>query len=97
MDGHHRGWWEVEFRRETAARVDVRLDPFSWSHPDIHATVNLKVGDYELVQPWVLQCTRYEFDAVIPKGETIVEAWADGGPTGRRSALYVDVSRKQTA
>ena len=95
--GTTRGAWEVEVREDTPARVEVRLDSFAWSRPDIHTTVHLRVGEREMVQSWVLQCTRYEFDLVVPAGETVIEAWADGGPTGRRSALYVDVLRKQTA
>ncbi|MEY2397290.1 MAG: hypothetical protein QOJ00_464 [Actinomycetota bacterium] len=85
------GWFEVDIVRATAARVEVRLDAFVWSRPDIHATVNLRVGDHTYSQPWVLQVTCYAFAIDLAAGATQVEAWADGGPTGRRSALYVDV------
>jgi arylsulfatase A-like enzyme len=85
------GWWEVAVERAVTARVEVRLDPFAWSRPDIHATVNLRVGDETMAQAWVLQCTKYDFTAALPEGPSIIEAYADGGPTGRRSALYVDV------
>ncbi|MDP1794970.1 MAG: arylsulfatase [Acidimicrobiales bacterium] len=85
------GWWEVTVERPVTARVEVRLDAFAWSRPDIHGTINLRVGDSTLTQPWVLQCTKYEFTVALPVGDTTIEAWADGGPTGRRSALYVDL------
>ncbi len=78
------------------ARVEVRLDPFAWSRPDIHATVNLRIGDTTHTQAWVLQCTKYDFAVDLPPGDTTIEAWADGGPTGRRSALYVDVLATKT-
>jgi arylsulfatase A-like enzyme len=85
------GWWEVDVTRATAATVEVRLEPFVWSRPDIHATINLRVGDEVVAQPWVLQCTKYDFAVELAAGPMTVEAFADGGPTGRRSALYVDV------
>lgn len=89
--GTTEGWWEVTVVAPSPARVEVRLDAFAWSRPDVHATVNLRVGDRTVSQPWVLQCTKYDFTVELPGGPTTVEAWADGGPTGRRSALYVDV------
>ncbi len=90
------GWWEVAVMKPTPARVEVRLDPFAWSRPDIHASVNLRIGDALHTQPWVLQCTKYDFAVEVPVGEISIEAFADGGPTGRRSALYVDVLTKET-
>lgn len=90
------GWWEVDVVAPTSAIVEVRLDAFAWSRPDIHGTVNLRVGDAEYAQPWVLQVTCYTFAVDIPSGETIIEAFADGGPTGRRSALYVDLISKDS-
>jgi hypothetical protein len=50
----------------------------------------LRVGDQTYATPWILQCTRYDFAVDLPAGDTTIEAFADGGPTGRRSALYVD-------
>lgn len=96
------GWWEVQIARVEKlrvrpAKVEVRLDAFAWSRPDIHATVNLRIGDKTLSQPWVLQCTCYTFDVKLRAGDTTIEAWADGGPTGRRSALYVDIHTGETA
>ena len=91
------GWWEVDVVRATRARVEVRLDPFAWSRPDIHGTVNVTIGDATYTQAWVLQCTLYVFDINLPAGETKIEAFADGGPTGRRSALYVDIIPEETA
>jgi hypothetical protein len=73
----------------------VRLEPFVWSRPDIHGTVNLRVGDDAFTTPWVLQCTKYDFTVAMPEGDTTIEAFADGGPTGRRSALYVDLITKE--
>ncbi|MEY2473120.1 MAG: hypothetical protein QOK28_2449 [Actinomycetota bacterium] len=90
--GTTQGWWEVTVARPSAARVEVRLDPFVWSRPDIHGTVNLRVGDTTVSTPWVLQCTKYDFVVDLPAGDTTIEAFADGGPTGRRSALYVDLN-----
>jgi arylsulfatase A-like enzyme len=89
--GTTQGWWEVDITRATPANVEVRLEPFVWSRPDIHGTVNVRVGEQTFTQPWVLQCTKYDFALALPAGATTIEAWADGGPTGRRSALYVDV------
>ena len=90
--GTTQGWWEVEVESQATFDVDVRLEPFVWERPDIHATVHLRVGDDEHVQPWVLQCTRYTFQAVdAPAGPTRIDAWTDGGPGGRRAALYVDL------
>lgn len=88
-------WWEVDVVAPTTALVEVRLDGFVWSHPDIHGTVNLRIGDAVYSQPWVLQVTCYTFAVDIPSGETTIEAFADGGPTGRRSALYVDLISKE--
>ena len=85
------GWWEVEVTRATTARVEVRLDPFAWSRPDIHASINLRIGDSIYEQAWVLQCTKYDFTVPLTVGPTTIEAFAEGGPTGRRSALYVDM------
>lgn len=85
------GWWEVDIARRVDALVEVRLDPFAWSRPDIHGTINLRAGDTALSQAWVLQCTKYDFRITLPQGPTTIEAYADGGLTGRRSALYVDV------
>ncbi|HUR78600.1 MAG TPA: arylsulfatase [Acidimicrobiales bacterium] len=93
--GTTQGWWEVDVRRAAPARVEVRLEPFVWSRPDIHATINLRIGDVFVTQPWVLQCTKYDFAVHVEAGATSVEAWADGGPTGRRAALYVDVFTKE--
>jgi arylsulfatase A-like enzyme len=95
--GTTQGWWEVDVVRAAKARVEVRLEPFTWSRPDIHATINLRVGDAVVSTPWVLQVTRYDFAVDLPLGPCTVEAWADGGPTGRRSALYVDVVTEETA
>ena len=89
--GTTQAWWEVDVARPTPATVEVRLEPFVWSRPDIHATINVRVGERTYEQPWVLQCTKYDFALDLPAGATTIEAWADGGPTGRRSALYVDV------
>ena len=91
-----RGWWEVDIAAASRACVEVRLDPFAWSRPDIHGTVNVQIGDVVHSQAWVLQCTKYDFDLDLPAGLTTIEAFADGGPTGRRSALYVDVITKET-
>jgi hypothetical protein len=41
--------------------------------------------------------TCYTFAVDMVAGATQIEAWADGGPTGRRSALYVDVLSKESA
>lgn len=90
------GWWEVDVVQPTTARVEVRLDAFAWSRPDIHGTINLRVGDEVVSQSWVLQCTKYDFTIALPAGPTTIEAFADGGPTGRRSALYVDVITEET-
>jgi arylsulfatase A-like enzyme len=84
------GWWEVTAERATPAHVEVRLDPFVWSRPDIHGNITLRVADRTYETPWVLQCTKYDFTVEVPAGDFTVEAFADGGPTGRRSALYVD-------
>ena len=85
------GWFEVDVVVPTTARAEVRLEPFVWSRPDIHGTVNLRIGDETYSQPWVLQVTCYTFAVDIPVGPTTIEAFADGGPTGRRSALYIDL------
>ncbi len=91
------GWWEVDVTRPTTARVELRLEPFVWSRPDIHGTINVRVGDDTFTQTWVLQVTCYTFDLDLPAGATQIEAWADGGPTGRRSALYVDIVSRERA
>jgi arylsulfatase A-like enzyme len=92
--GSTRGWWEVRVDEAATFTVEVRLDAFSWARPDIFTAVHLAVDGVELAQPWVLQCTRYTFaDVTLRPGDMTVEAWADGGPTGRRSALYVDLMR----
>ncbi len=90
------GWWEVDVMRAATAKVEVRLDPFAWSRPDIHGTINLRIGDDTVSQAWVLQCTKYDFTVALPVGVTTIEAFADGGPTGRRSALYVDVITEES-
>lgn len=86
-----KGWWEVAVPAPATAAVEVRLDPFSWSHPSFFATVHLRVGDRTYEQPWVLQVTKFDFTVELPAGDTTVEAWAEGA-SGRQSALYVDVS-----
>jgi arylsulfatase A-like enzyme len=90
--GTTQGWWEVTVERANRAHVEVRLEPFVWSRPDIHGSVNLRVGDHTYTTPWILQCTKYDFAVDLPAGDTTIEAFADGGPTGRRSALYVDLN-----
>jgi arylsulfatase A-like enzyme len=90
--GTTQGWWEVTVDRAGTSRVEVRLEPFVWSRPDIHASVNLRIGDRTYETPWVLQCTKYDFTVELSAGDATIEAFADGGPTGRRSALYVDLT-----
>ncbi|HVT77347.1 MAG TPA: sulfatase-like hydrolase/transferase, partial [Acidimicrobiales bacterium] len=88
------GWWEVTVARAMKARVEVRLEPFVWARPDIHGAVNLRIGDASYTTPWVLQCTKYDFAVDLPPGDTTIEAFAEGGPAGRRSALYVDLIKE---